>query len=346
MGKEDYNNKEGVNQCKGNDYKMKSFLYSHHAVIELLEAGRSFVKPDYVFIQSMSWAQYFPNKTEASKYDDLIYKEAAKADFAISFDGLVEDQASPPMYVIDAGSSKTKFVVNQLGSDPEIAQTSLAELDGNHKTSFGPLHLMDDLEIENLIDTKQKLMIDGKVLLIATAGVRDHLRSIDKSDVDVEAFQEKIQRLMEEGIHCVVASGQLEAALEHNAAQTIIKQKTGGEFEIHSLSMGGQSSQYSDGTRHRSHDRMGVEDILHGCCRKDHPGDGSSQCLVLEANIDESKEVLFGAKAAVAAPAELVVAAPAEYGKSGVIQNSPLALLNMFTPSNINNWYRRLVGWD
>lgn len=260
-------------KCKGSGAKFPSYLYEHYACVKLIEAIVNKVSPAFVYVGKMSWADYFPSFSEASKtLNGLVYptKELRGVPFATGF----TDLPNVPEFVIDAGSSKTKIEVNK-------SHTPTPTPPKNRK--FSSLQNLNDEEVKQLIAS-----IGGRdVPLIATAGIRDFLRK----GSDTSRLERTVKTLRDNGIQCVVASGALEAALEHNACKSILVGQDKGK--VMSLSMGGQSTQLSDGEKHGSYDNMGAIAIKNMCCSCRSDGACvNTVCEALEGEIAKTLSAL------------------------------------------------------
>ena len=218
----------------------------------------------------MSWADYFPTGEKARQYDGLI-NDTGIPGFSTTFDALERNRV--PDFLIDAGSSKTKIERNKLSPNDCETYEGL----GPNEIKFSSLQNLTDEEVGRLVKTKTTLVGDCIIPLIATAGIRTVLQ--DPEVNTLKRLQTILARLEAADILCVVASGELEAALEQNACRSIFEntarqpsrhksfKKLGDDDSVVcSFSMGGQSTQYSNGQQHYSYDNMGAIAIKRMCC--------------------------------------------------------------------------------
>ena len=257
-------------KCIGGNAKFPSYLFEHYACIRLLLEAVKY--HNFVYIANMSWADYFPTGSEAQLYNKHIMNTYMKC-FDTTFDKL--DKDTVPSCLIDAGSSKTKFVSNKLSLTDK---TSFNEFKAQDKISFPSLQDLTDEEIDRLKETKKALVGEEVIPLIATAGIRAFLNDTEVPLEKKERLTTVVIKLNSAGIVCVVASGALESALEQNAAKNIFEDDKNSTSELKALidtkkynvcclSMGGQSTQYSNGENHYSYDNMGAIAIKKMCCK-------------------------------------------------------------------------------
>tara|TARA_B100000795_G_scaffold215178_1_gene168973 strand:+ start:760 stop:1923 length:1164 start_codon:yes stop_codon:yes gene_type:complete len=263
------------NGCEGFDGdNFPSYGFEHWACLRLMEyISHSYPKYECI-VESMSWAQYFPSFERIGNKELVVSIQNGMEN--LKFDSKYNDD--PPLVIVDAGSSKTKIQLNKSHVKYNDAKLHLEDV---YPQKISALHklgdeLGDDANTEafktntaTLVATVDAFIFQcndicrrfgGSKILIATAGMRDFVNAngLNKYTAD---FCEKF------GPDSVyIIPGTVEALFEHNACTKIIESKTTTKDpQVIMCSMGGQSTQMSDGNNVASYDTMGAISMQKTC---------------------------------------------------------------------------------
>ena len=210
-----------------------------------------------------------------------------------------ENNEMPPLVVIDCGSSGTRIEVNRLheifkencGKSTALA-TQIKKLIKESKKIVALHQVPEKTEYENnkdhevykFIKTLKKIFElptssgykKSYGVLLATAGLRNwyyNSEDKDKEPVKYKTQAENIKEFVdilkgEASIaSCQMLDGVNEAALEHNAVKNILLESNlyCPKDNLIMFSMGGQSTQGSNGKLHFSNDKLGAIALTNDC---------------------------------------------------------------------------------
>ena len=248
------------NGCEGFDGdKFPSFGFEHWACLRLMEYISNSYPKYKCYVQRMSWAQYFPQFERIRSQELVVSVENGMHNH--NFNEQYSDPSDPPLVIVDAGSSKTRIQLNK--SHPEYDDAKKYLTNSTNIKKIKALHTLSENEntrafIDQCNDICDKF--HASKILIATAGMRDF--------VNEGGVNEYTRSFCDEfGVDNVyIVPGQVEALFEHNACVKIIESETEMEApQVIMCSMGGQSTQMSDGDNVASYDTMGAISMQKTC---------------------------------------------------------------------------------
>ena len=298
----------GEGKCQGSwRSKMKLFWYATLSLLEFIKRvlnkyGNNL--PDLYFT-TMAWANYIPSITEYKNIFPESNNGKRPQEISSLMHNLIEPENqqntdytfkkkfgydwSPPLVVIDCGSSGTRIEINKVhpifkeecGDKIKRLVKKTDKIVALHKVpDESEYNQNKEHEVSKFIESLKKIFseaskcrfTDSYGMLLATAGLRNWYNNPEdkeKQKTQAKHIHAFVKRLLNEAriVSCQMLDGVNEAALEHNAIKNILIESNlyCPKDNLIMFSMGGQSTQGSNGKLHFSNDKLGAIALTKSC---------------------------------------------------------------------------------